>query len=253
MLKIWEKVSCGLSVKWIILHYGPLDTLRWIWRSLPYHLWLHFSRSGREELTFDTSYGVETDGIVEPAHFGLYDHGYSVADAVHYAPTKPRRLVYLLNNLTIDYRQFTFVDIGAGKGRALLLAAKLPFRRVVGVEFSPGLATIAQKNAEIFARINPGSAPIEVICGDASEYELPNENLVIYLFNPFNGATFARFLTGLERSLRDNFRTVYVVYWSPMSEQQLTQCGFLEKFAGRRDQFAVYRTLGASSSAGNKS
>ena len=42
--------------------------------------------------------------------------------------------------------EVSFIDVGAGMGRAVLLAAELPFRRVVGVELNPTLARIARKN-----------------------------------------------------------------------------------------------------------
>jgi SAM-dependent methyltransferase len=225
-----------------MLHYGPLGTVRWIRRSLPYHLWLHFSRSGRKELKFDAIHGVGTEGIVEPAQFGLGELTCSLADAVQYAPSKPQRLIGLLRGLPIDYRQFTFVDIGAGKGRVLLLAARFSFKHIIGVEFAPGLAATARKNAEIFARTSGGNVQIEMICADASEYELPRDDLVIYMFNPFNGATFTRFLASLERSLGENPRAIYLLYWSPMSEPELARSASFQKVAGRRDQFALYRS-----------
>src|ERR1700727_1709448 len=33
-----------------------------------------------------------------------------------------------------DFRDFTFVDLGSGKGRTLFMASVSPFRRIVGVE-----------------------------------------------------------------------------------------------------------------------
>ena len=42
------------------------------------------------------------------------------------------------------------IDIGAGMGRAVLLAAEMPFRLVVGVELNPTLAQIARRNLAIW-------------------------------------------------------------------------------------------------------
>ncbi len=241
--KLWRSLTSGLSVKWIVAYYGPFGTLRWLQRSLLYHVWLHLSPSGRRDLMFDEIHSVETEGIVEPRDLGLVNHPASLSDAVHYAPSRPQRLTYLLANLRIDYRQFTFVDIGAGKGRALLIAAQFPFKRIVGVEFSPGLVATARRNVEVYVRSLKTPADMEVICADASDYELPSDNIVVYLFNPFNGPTFSGFLARLERSLRENPRTIYLVYWSPMSEPVLARCGLFKKLGGRRDQFAIYRTV----------
>jgi SAM-dependent methyltransferase len=246
LAKIWRNLSGGLSMKWIVLHYGPRGTVRWILRSLPYHLWLHLSASGRRELNFDEINSVDTGGIIEPADLGIIGHAATVADVVHYAPSRPKRFLRLLEILPIDYSRFVFVDIGAGKGRALLLAAQFPFKRIIGVEFAPKLAAIARKNAEEFTPREKPKARIEVICANALEYELPPENLVIYLFNPFGGATFDRFVMKAERSLRENPRMLYFVYWSPMCEGKLAQCRSFEKIAGRRDVFAIYRAVQGS-------
>ena len=45
---------------------------------------------------------------------------------------------------------YTFVDLGAGMGRAMLLAAAYPFRAVVGVELHPTLARIARRNLALW-------------------------------------------------------------------------------------------------------
>ena len=45
-------------------------------------------------------------------------------------------LVEILADLGIYYPDCVFLDLGAGKGRALLLASQFPFKRIVGVEFS---------------------------------------------------------------------------------------------------------------------
>src|SRR5207237_3599958 len=49
-----------------------------------------------------------------------------------YQPTEPSLFHEMLNALNIDFREFTFIDLGSGKGRVLLMAANYPFRRIVG-------------------------------------------------------------------------------------------------------------------------
>ena len=65
-----------------------------------------------------------------------------------YQPTEPTLFEEMLASLKIDFRNFTFIDLGSGKGRALLLASAYPFRRIVGVELLPALNRIAQENLE---------------------------------------------------------------------------------------------------------
>jgi hypothetical protein len=65
----------------------------------------------------------------------------------HYAPTATPGFRKKLN---IDPRNFTFIDFGSGKGRVLLIAAGLPFKAVVGIEFSRELHEIAVQNISRF-------------------------------------------------------------------------------------------------------
>lgn len=81
-----------------------------------------------------------------------------------------------------ERRHYTFIDYGAGKGRAVLSAVAAGYREVIGVDFAPELVEIARTTiAE--AGIAPSRA--RVIEADAMQYELPAGPLVIYLFNPF--------------------------------------------------------------------
>jgi len=63
-----------------------------------------------------------------------------------YQPTEPVLFEEMLASIKIDFRNFTFIDLGSGKGRVLLLASDYPFRQIVGVELLPALNRIAQEN-----------------------------------------------------------------------------------------------------------
>ena len=80
-----------------------------------------------------------------------------------------------LRMLSLPVAGFTFVDIGCGKGKVLLSAAALPFRRIVGVEFSSYLSRVAEQNlasARLFRRQCPS---VEIVCADAVHYPIPEE------------------------------------------------------------------------------
>ncbi len=57
---------------------------------------------------------------------------------------------------------------------------------------------------------------IEVVCADAVGYELPREPVVIFLYNPFDGAVMRPFVKRVEASLRENGRTIFVFYLNPV-------------------------------------
>ncbi len=62
---------------------------------------------------------------------------------------------------------YTFVDLGAGMGRAMLLASAYPFRAVVGVEMHPTLARIGRRNMALWRAAGRTRVPMRMHCRDA--------------------------------------------------------------------------------------
>ena len=92
------------------------------------------------------------------------------------------RFPELLKRLDVDWNSFTYLDLGSGKGKSLLMAAELPFRRIIGVEFSPKLVSIAHKNLAKQRNFRIECSNIQLVRQDATTYEFPNYPLVIYSF-----------------------------------------------------------------------
>ena len=153
-----------------------------------------------------------------------------------YQPTEPALFHEMLDLLQkkakLNFRDFTFLDLGSGKGRTLLMAADYPFRRVVGVELLPALHAIAQQNIAQYKSEAQKCIAIEAICGDAGAFVLPEEPLLVYLFNPFPESGLRRVLANLEQSLREHPRPVYVLYHNPLLEQVLSETAALERIGG---------------------
>jgi SAM-dependent methyltransferase len=138
------------------------------------------------------------------------------------------------------FQDFTFIDLGCGKGRVLLMASDYPFQGIIGVEFMPELVSAAQKNIASYSSDEQQCRQIEAVCMDARDFQFPAEPLVVYLFNPFSGSTFARVLENLHRSVEQMPRPVYVAYRFTEFENLLAQEPWLEKIAGT-EQWAVYK------------
>lgn len=112
-------------------------------------------------------------------------------------------------------QDYTFIDIGCGKGRVLAIASNLGFRRVIGVEMSPELCRAATENSEGFARSNPGGTGIEVVQGNAAEYAMPDGNLLVFLYNPFGAQVMVSFRKTLEAAREVRGRDIVVAYVQP--------------------------------------
>jgi SAM-dependent methyltransferase len=156
-----------------------------------------------------------------------------------YQPTAPEAFHEMIGQLGIDYSQFTFLDLGSGKGRTLLMAAEYPFRRILGVELIPELHRIAEEN---IARFKGGLGDrVQSICADARTFAFPPDPTVLFLFNPFPHPVLEEVLQRLMRSLADHKRTVYLIYHNPVLELVLAQYPDL-KLIRRGDQYSIFVT-----------
>lgn len=169
-------------------------------------------RSNRRH-PYDRTHGVRTSRVLPSFLINPSD---SVDSPTMYAyvPTQPSILRAALAMIPVP-QQCHFFDIGCGKGRPLLIATEFDFRAITGIEFSPTLAWIARRNAEIYARAHPQRVRIDVVTGDALAYELPRDKLVLFLYHPFARPLIARLLANIEASLQESEREVYVVYYTP--------------------------------------
>jgi hypothetical protein len=140
-----------------------------------------------------------------------------------------------------DFHAFVFIDLGSGKGRTLLMASDYPFRCIVGVELLPALHRAAQDNLGKYRGESQKCFALESICADATEFALPDEPTVLYLFNPFPETGLRRMIVTLEQSLREHPRVVYVLYHNPVLEHVLSQSAALSKIGGTQ-QYALYGT-----------
>ena len=157
-----------------------------------------------------------------------------------YQPTEPTLFEEMLASLKIDFRNFTFIDLGSGKGRALLLASAYPFRRIVGVELLPALNRIAQENLQNYKSARQQCFNVESIYGDAREFVFPSEPIVLYLFNPLPASGLSAVIANLEQSLREHPREFYVLYHNPILDHALGNSSPLRKIGGTH-QYSIYR------------
>jgi SAM-dependent methyltransferase len=160
-----------------------------------------------------------------------------------YQPTEPvlfhEMLEALHKQTNLNFTDFTFLDLGSGKGRTLLMASDYPFRRIVGVELLPSLNHIAQENLCQYTSESQKCFALESICADATSFPLPDGPFVIYLFNPFPESGLRRVIRNLEQSLRDCPRPAYVLYHNPLFERLFAASTCLRKIGGTH-QYSVF-------------
>jgi len=157
-----------------------------------------------------------------------------------YQPSEPELFHDILRAVPTKFDGFTFIDLGSGKGRTLLMASDFPFRRIVGVEILAELDEIAQRNISRYASELQHCYALESYCGDAREFAFPVEPTVLYLFNPFPEHVLRVVLSNLHNSLRSAPRTAYVIYHNLVHEKTFNTCRWLLP-VHRTTQFAIYR------------
>ncbi len=181
---------------------------------------------------FDRRFGTDTDGEIPVELLG---HTSEVADqAVSYEPTDPGAFRHMIRELPIAHADYTFVDLGSGKGRTLLLATSWPWRRIIGVEASPGLHAIAKANLRAWAQSGHDCRSILLRCENAAEFEVPRGPCVLYLFNPFRTRVMARLMLAIKTSLQLAPRDIWLIYYNPQLGYMLESATWLARVSAGR-------------------
>ncbi|MBI2717832.1 MAG: class I SAM-dependent methyltransferase [Rhizobiales bacterium] len=153
----------------------------------------------------DRRRGVSTSREVTDHQLGFGDSRYHAYVATDYDTFKAA-----MGLVDIRPMQDVFVDFGSGKGRAVLLAAEMPFRRVIGVEYSMQLHADASRNLAALRHRRCGE--VELVQADATRWPVPPDATVLFFFNPFDGEVLARVCENIRASLAESPRKITIVY-----------------------------------------
>ena len=212
----WSRVGGALVL--VLMAVGPAALRRLKRRKLE-----ELSRDG-----FDAAHGTDTAAVLAGRALGpaVTRGGHLV---IHYETTSEAAIRLPLDGLGVDFTGFTFVDLGCGKGKPLLVAASYPFRRLVGVDISAACVAVARRNLERYGpeRIDP--ARLELGVQEAEDFVFPPGPLVVYLYNPFPGAVLEHVTANLEASLRAAPRPCAVIYVNPHALAALAGCELLRR------------------------
>ena len=183
----------GLVAK--VREVGISGTARFVKRQLRYHACSFLGAR------WDRKYGVDTSGQIDLIDIDVVgpnrDSGYSSVS------TSPSSYAFLSAFFPADWKQFTFIDVGCGKGRVLMLAASQGFDTIIGIEFAPLICQIAEQNLVDFSGRRP--AKWSIVNADATTVDLPSGvPLLIYSFNPFKAEIWEKFVPVLLKANEAN-------------------------------------------------
>ena len=179
-----------------------------------------FKIYGYEQRIFDIYLGVSTRGV---SHTEV-DAYNSATENWPYLGCQWPALSFVLKDLP---RDGAFVDLGSGKGKALLIAGMVPYERVVGVEIDSELAVIARSNIEQSRRKRRAGA-IECAIASVVDWTVPEDASIIFMQNPFFGETFKQAMGNVFASYDRNPREMHIVYMFPWEHEWLLSTGRVE-------------------------
>jgi SAM-dependent methyltransferase len=218
-------------------HHGPGATLRMFFSEV-FAFLRESTPEQRRRRYGDIEYDWDNRVDTTSATVGWRDRLLGVFHSP-YQPSEPALFHEMLASLHVGFEDFTFIDLGSGKGRTLLMASEYPFRRIVGVELLPELHRIAQENLRKFKSEKQRCFHLETRCEDARCFIFPNEPTVLYLFNPLSPTDLRRALANLEDSTKLHPRKVCVLYHNPLHDRVITANGWLKRMRGTH-QYAIY-------------
>lgn len=170
-----------------------------------------------EQRVFDWYSGAETAGNAETA----VDAYNADTENWPYLGCQWPALPFVLKDLPQDG---TFVDLGSGKGKALLIAGTLRYPRVVGVEIDGDLSMSARRNIERF-RNRKRAGVIESDTASVVDWKVPDDAGIIFMSNAFFGETFRNAMANVFASYDRNPREMHIVYMFPWEHEWLLSTG----------------------------
>jgi SAM-dependent methyltransferase len=215
-------------------HHGPRSTLRALRRFAARRV--HHYR----EAAVDRRHGTDSGGFIPLDELDIASP--NVEHGVHFEPVTRAYFERMLAAADIERpERFTFVDLGCGKGRALLFAAEQPFARLVGVEFSAALASIAEENVRRYVARTGEPNRFDIRHEDAADFVFPAGPIALFLYNPFGKAVLGKVIENLRAAFAGEPRDVAVLYRTPRLAHLFAELPFLREVAGD-GEFRVFRT-----------
>jgi SAM-dependent methyltransferase len=216
------------SLRWSLAHRGAMGTLRAAAQSLGRRI----RRQSVLVHPFDSEHGTDTGGVIPGSQLGAgHPHDLFIAGYVAVSPSKFKAamLRWRQSEPAFQVEDWTFLDLGCGKGRAVLLASEVGFREVVGVELNARLAEIARANAQMWTQKGKRHSPIRIECADVTEMSWPAGPCLVFMYNPFTKPVMLLVAKSLKEQFRERKDELEIIYQRPeqavaLEEFELAWC-----------------------------
>ena len=187
---------------------------------------------------FDREFDTDTEKHVPL--WRLHIESANRTEGIRYQSLAPFLIRNAIEALPAKPKDFSFCDLGSGKGRVLMVASDYPFKEVIGVEFSDELHSIANKNLRKYHSQQRACSHVSTLHMDAADYQFPSGNLVIFLFNPFGERVLRSVLANLEHAISQEPRAVWIIYFNALFASVIEESNLFTKIESPIPA-AVYR------------
>lgn len=196
----------------------------------------HAVRAGRgrpRRHPFDLLHGVDTSGLMYAdslvtghAH-DCHNEGYyaSAPSLFHGAVGCWQQTLSPLGPLPGEYH---FIDLGCGKGRALMLATEYRFQSVKGIELNAKLVRIARGNLRRWIRRPQLCNRVSVERGDALTLTLPHGPVLLFVFNSFQAEVVRGLVEWLVVAARTRTAPIDLIYLHPDHDAMIARTPGIE-------------------------
>jgi SAM-dependent methyltransferase len=188
--------------------------------------------------TFDEDNSTDTEGMISLTDLDITSP--NLIHGRHYQGVNPAIFFEAIESASLELKEWTFVDLGCGKGRAVLLASLLSFKEIIGVEFSPTLVITARENLARFRSSQQQDRRVSIIEGDAADYIFSSNKIFLFLFNPFTSPVMDRVIANLVYACEHKPAEAFVVYATPVCHDLFLRTDACE-VAVSSPKFTCYR------------
>ncbi len=178
---------------------------------------------------FDRIHGIETSANIPLGELTVESANKELCNGYYRTPFFVLRSFFSV--LPDDKSDFVFVDIGAGKGPILFFASGYNFKKIIGVEFARELCEVCIENIKKFRSKNQLCRDIECVEVDVTEFDFPNENLAIFMFDPFQREIMLKLMKNLEAHFNKYKKKIFIAYYAPRYSEVLSEQSFLKQIS----------------------
>tara|TARA_Y100000746_G_C15372635_1_gene394806 strand:+ start:96 stop:743 length:648 start_codon:yes stop_codon:yes gene_type:complete len=170
----------------------------------------------------DKKRGIETQKYIKLEDLGIVKTVGSGYESISY-----KKLKYLFSQ-SLDNSFTSFLDVGCGLGRPIIVAGEAGFKNLYGVDVSSNLLEKCKEN------IKKSGFESKLTFSDVLDYKLPSGKLCIFLFNPFGEDKMKYLLNNIESRSEETM----IFYHNPVHSNVFNSKYIFKKFSWKH--FGLY-------------